>query len=309
MATILHLLIRAAIMTPLLYAAAHANSRKIGAAPTPQIRTYVSGLGDDSGPCTETAPCRTFQTAIGRTLAGGEIFVLDSADYGPVTINKALAIMSEGGVAGILATKGAGIKVYAGANDVVTLRGLDIDGGGKAAYGIHFQSGQALSIQKSSVRGFASSGINFAPTAASTLIVSDSLLTDNGSHAVLIAPSGAGSVSGTITRVRTSGNGVGIFASGANVKLMVNEVNAGTNTYGIGAAGAASIMVRGSTIGHNSVGIAADQSAIVWVGQSSVTANQTGWQATNGGRIESYGNNNVNGNTSDGAPSTTVTLR
>ncbi len=309
MATILHVLIRAAILTPLLCEAAHANSRRLGPAPTPQIRTYVSGLGDDSGPCTETAPCRSLQTAIGLTLAGGEIFVLDSADYGPVTIDKALTITSEGGVAGILAAKGAGIKIYAGASDVVSLRGLDIDGGGRADSGIYFYSGQALSIHKSSVRRFINTGINFIPSGPSTLIVSDSMLTDNTSNAVLIAPSGAGSVSGTINRVRTSGNGVGIFASGANVKLMVSEVNAGTNTYGIGAASGASIMVRSSTIGHNSVGIAADQSAIVRVGQSSVTANQTGWQATNGGQIESYGNNNVNGNTSDGAPSTTVTLR
>src|SRR6266545_2531661 len=121
MAKIIHLLIRAAIMTPLVCVAAHANSRRPGPAPSPQIRTYVSGLGDDSGPCSETAPCRTFQTAVGLTLPGGEIFVLDSANYGPVTIDKALTIMSEGGVAGILATKGAGIKVYAGASDVVTL--------------------------------------------------------------------------------------------------------------------------------------------------------------------------------------------
>src|SRR5262245_2370542 len=309
MAKILHLLMRAAIMTPLLYAAAHANSRRIGPAPTPQIRTYVSGLGDDSGPCTETAPCRTFQTAIGLTLAGGEIFVLDSADYGPVTIEKALTITSEGNAAGILATKGAGIKVYAGATDVVSFRGLDIDGGGRADTGIYFYSGQALSIHKTSVRRFISSGINFAPAAASALTVSDSLLTDNTSNAVLIAPSGSGSVSGTITRVRASGNGVGIFASGANVKVIVSEVNAGTNTYGLGAASAASIMVRSSTFGHNSMDISADQSAIVRVGQSSVTANQTGWQTTNGGQIESYGNNNVNGNASDGAPSTSVTLR
>jgi hypothetical protein len=135
------------------------------------------------------------------------------------------------------------------------------------------------------------------------------LLTDNTGNAVLIAGSSTGSVSGTISRVRASGNGVGIFASGANVSLMVSELNSGANTYGIGAASAASIMVRSSTIGHNSVGIAADQSAIVRVGQSSVTANQTGWQATNGGQIESYGNNNVDGNISDGAPSATVTLR
>jgi len=309
MATMLHLLTRATILTPLLYAAAHAASPKLAPGLTSQIRTYVSGLGDDSGPCSEKAPCRTFDAAIKLTLAGGEIFVLDSANYGPFTIDKALTIVSEGSVAGVLATTGAGIKVSAGANDVVTLRGLDLDGGGKATYGIYFYSGQALSIQKSTVRNFAIAGINFAPSAASTLIVSDSLLTDNTSQAIQIAGSRTGSVSGTINRVRASGNGVGVLASGANVRLMVSELNAGTNTYGIGAASAASIMVRSSTIGHNSVGISADQSAIIRVGQSSVTANQTGWQATNGGQIESYGNNNVDGNISDGAPSATVTLR
>ena len=89
----------------------------------------------------------------------------------------------------------------------------------------------------------------------------------------------------------------------------VSEVDAGTNSYGIGAAGAASIMVRNSTIGHNAVGISADQSAVIRVGQSAVTANVTGWQASNGGQIESYGNNNVSGNSSDGVPNATVALR
>src|SRR4051794_4571862 len=120
MATSYHLLMRAAITMPLLYAAAHAASPTLA----PVTRTYVSGMGDDSGPCTETAPCRTFDMAIKLTRAGGEIFVLDSADYGPVTIDKALTIVSEGSVAGVLATTGAGIKVSAGANDVVSLRGL-----------------------------------------------------------------------------------------------------------------------------------------------------------------------------------------
>src|SRR5215470_1478491 len=171
MATMLHLLTRAAILTPLLYAAAQAASPKLAPGLTSQIRTYVSGLGDDSGPCTETAPCRTFDAAIKLTLAGGQIFVLDSANYGPVTIDKALTIISEGSVAGVLAmTGGVGIKVSAGPNDVVSLRGLDLDGSGKANYGIYFYSGQALSIQKSTVRNFAIAGINFAPSGASTLI-------------------------------------------------------------------------------------------------------------------------------------------
>jgi hypothetical protein len=45
------------------------------------------------------------------------------------------------------------------------------------------------------------------------------------------------------------------------------------------------------------------------VGQSAVTANGTGWQATNGGEVQSYGNNGVMGNTTDGALTSTIALQ
>ena len=68
-------------------------------------------------------------------------------------------------------------------------------------------------------------------------------------------------------------------------------------------------MVRNSMISHNIVGIAADQSGIVRVGQSTITGNATGWQAINGGQIQSYGNNNVSGNTTDGIATTRGALQ
>jgi hypothetical protein len=80
----------------------------------PLSRTYVSGQGKDDNPCTVPAPCRTLQGALRLTLAGGEIFVLNSADYGPVTIDKAITITSEGASAGVLTTNGTGVAVNAG---------------------------------------------------------------------------------------------------------------------------------------------------------------------------------------------------
>jgi hypothetical protein len=68
-------------------------------------------------------------------------------------------------------------------------------------------------------------------------------------------------------------------------------------------------MVRNSTFSSNSVGIAADQSAVVQVGQSTVTANSTGWVATNGGKVVSFGTNNVSGNATDGLATTTLALQ
>src|SRR5215831_20491960 len=120
----------------------------------PQARTYVSAQGSDANPCLVSLPCRTFQAALALTTAGGEIFVLNSANYGAVTITKAVTITSEGAVAGVLATTGVGITIQAGAGDVINLRGLDIDGGNSGGTGIQFISGQALTVQKSAVRGF-----------------------------------------------------------------------------------------------------------------------------------------------------------
>jgi len=275
---------------------------------TPQVRTYVSGLGSDSNACTAALPCRTLKAALALTTAGGEIYVLDSADYGPVTINKAVTITADGAVAGVLATSGVGISISAGANDVVTLRGLNVDGGKTGSVGIQFSTGKALNLQNSVLRGFASAGLSFASGGASTLFISDTSVTNNGNNGILVNGSGSAGVGGTFNRVTTSGNGVGIFASGAGVNITISDTVAGNNNYGLGASGAA-VMVRNSTFSNNMVGIAADQSGVVRVGQSTITANATGWQASNGAQVQSYGNNSVTGNTADGIVTTTVALQ
>jgi len=97
-------------------------------APAPNF-TFVSGVGDDSNPCSREAPCRTFAAAISKTKTGGEIAVLDPAGYGPVTITKSITI-DGGGMASILATETNGITVDAGPTDVVILRNLSIKGAG-----------------------------------------------------------------------------------------------------------------------------------------------------------------------------------
>ncbi len=298
MTRIAKLLLVAAIGLPLV---------PVGSFAAPQARTYVSAQGSDGNPCLVSSPCRTFQAAFALTNAGGEIFVLNSANYGAVTITKAVTITSEGAIAGVLATTGAGITINAGASDVINLRGLDIDGGKTGATGIQFSSGSALNVQRSVIRNFTGSGINFAPTGASSLFVSDTMLSNNQGNGILVS-SGAAAVKAALTRVPANGNGVGVLASGSNVTWTVADAVTSNNTYGIGA-NAAAVMVRNSAVSSNSVGIAADQNAIVRVGQSTVTANATGWQASNGGQTQSYGNNNVSGNTNDGTISTTVALQ
>ena len=274
--------------------------------PTPQMHTYVSGVGKDSNPCTASLPCQTFQAALALTIAGGTIYVLDSANYGPATINKAVTITSEGAMAGVLATNGVGLTINAGANDVVNLRGLDIDGGNSGTIGIQFNSGQSLNIQKSLVRNFTNSGISFTPSAASALFVSDTVVAHNANNGILVG--GSSAATGALSRVTASANGVGIFASGSSVSLAVTDSVTSSNNYGIGAS-SSTVMVRNSTASNNAVGIAADQTAMVRVGQSTITGNGTGWLATNGGQVLSYGNNNVGGNNTDGVATSTLALQ
>src|SRR4051812_3327785 len=58
-------------------------------------RTWISGTGNDANSCSRTAPCRTFATAQGVTANGGIINVLDSSDYGSITVTKPLTLAAE----------------------------------------------------------------------------------------------------------------------------------------------------------------------------------------------------------------------
>src|SRR6266853_1219328 len=88
-------------------------------------RTWISGVGDDVNPCSRTAPCKTFQGAISKTVAGGEINCLDPGGFGGVTITKSITFSCEMGTAGVLVSGTPGITINAGAADTVVLRGLD----------------------------------------------------------------------------------------------------------------------------------------------------------------------------------------
>src|SRR6266545_5040208 len=88
--------------------------------------SWVSATGSGTA-CTRTAPCTSFQAAHDATNAGGVISVLDSGDFGAVTINKSLTIRAEGADGGSVAASSGGaafIVVIAGPSDVVQLEGL-----------------------------------------------------------------------------------------------------------------------------------------------------------------------------------------
>src|SRR5712672_1214029 len=74
-------------------------------------RTWVSGVGNDTDPCSRTAPCKTFAGAIFNTAVGGEINCLDSGGFGVVNITISITISCEAGTAGVLASGTNGITI------------------------------------------------------------------------------------------------------------------------------------------------------------------------------------------------------
>jgi hypothetical protein len=125
-------------------------------------RTFVSGAGSDHNSCSFSTPCRTFQTAFNATLAGGEIDVLNPADYGPLTITNAISIEGHG-FAGIGVANGNGITINAGEKDAVNLSGLIIEGNGTGSEAIQYLFGRLLTIKIVSSETSKMTALPFSP--------------------------------------------------------------------------------------------------------------------------------------------------
>lgn len=285
-------------------------------------RTWVSGVGDDANPCSRTAPCKTFAGAISKTAPSGEINVLDPGGFGGVTITKSITISSEGFEAGVLVSGTNAIIINALATDAVVLRGLDVEGLGTGLVGIKLLGGlAALHIEKCTVnnfRGTNGSGIEIAPTVAGTvqLFIKDTIVRRNGNGTgggLFIHPGAGVVVKGSLDNVRLEHNLFGLKVQDNSNVTVKNSVAAGNTNAGFSVAqvgaGASigltlehSVSVNNGTFGLVTSGNAL---AIARISNSTFTNNATGMQAQSTSQIISADNNFINGNTTDGAPTST----
>ena len=60
-------------------------------------------MGNDVNNCASIlTPCQTLAGAAAQVAVGGEVIILNSGDYGPVTITRALTIEAPPGVLGFI---------------------------------------------------------------------------------------------------------------------------------------------------------------------------------------------------------------
>jgi hypothetical protein len=274
-------------------------------------RSFVSSTGLDTNNCSLAAPCRSFAGAYAKTNAGGEIDVLDTAGYGPLTITGAISIVNDGGTASVLVPSGGnGFTINAGVSDAVSLRGLTFEGAGVGANGILFNTGQTLTVKNCVIRHVTNDGIAFGPSASSSLLVSDTLLADNGLNGVIIQSTGSGTVTAVLNRVEVNNNaaGAGIaisgtISSGGSITVNVAESIASGNVDGVvvnsnSGQAVAKVTLFHAVVANNNVGIGTTgTNATLTVAQSAVTGNASGgWLITGSGTIQTYQDNYFNGN-------------
>jgi hypothetical protein len=274
-------------------------------------RTFVSAAGSDSNNCTNVAsPCRHLAAAYAATAPNGEIYVLDPANYGSLTISGAVSIEGHGWASIAPVTGQAAITIAANPGDKINIIGVVLDGTALAnTTGILFESGGSLIVRDSVIRNFASDGISFQPNTSSEsrISVSNTLISDNGGVGINIDAFGSGTTNGILDNVdiNNSGDfGLDVGTSSQTINITVSDsVIANGASVGIFASGGGTplnIMVRHSTITNNSGSAleAFNAGATVRVTRSTLTGNTAGWSAFSGGAVLSYADNNIDGNES-----------
>ena len=288
-----------------------------GTASAQASRTWVSGVGDDANPCSRTAPCKTFAGAISKTAAAGEINCLDDGGFGALTITKSIAIKCDGHEGGVLVSGTNGFVVSAASTDIVWISGLDFEGLGPAALslnGIKILSAAAVTVSNCTIRGFGSTnatdgnGIFLNNTGTTKLFVNTTLMADNALIGLEVRPQAGATATVQVDRSISTNNANGYRANGssnsASINMNVNDSTASGNTgagfNATGGTGPAQLMLRAINSSNNGTGLVSGTNGTIRFGYSTITGNNLATNAT--GTLVSYGNNQINGNTTDTTP-------
>lgn len=270
-------------------------------------RTWVSGVGDDVNPCSRTAPCKTFAGAISKTAAGGEISALDPGGFGAVTITKSITINGDGTLAGILSALTNGIIVNAGVNDVVTIRNVSINGAGTGLNGIRYLAGKHLIVENCWIYGVTTHGIDVALASAGKLTVTDTSISRCGLAGVRVT-STVGSPTAVLNNVLITACGIGFDTLGTTTATINRSIITQITNQALVAENTSVINAEGCVMAHSGTGVSAFTSgSTVRLSNCDIFNNTTGISIAAGGTVASFQNNRNAGNTTAGAPNSTLT--
>ena len=272
------------LVTLLLASSAHAGTL---------FRAYLSSGGSDANPCTLQQPCRLLPAALAAVTSGGEIWMLDSANYntGPVTVSDSFQVTLlavPGAVGSIVANGGNALNV--GNFTVVRLRNIAIVNlSGSSNIGINV-SGDLfeLIVEDSRFVGL-DTGISVIDSTSSgqgTFHIYRSTFLNNN-KAITIAPTSAvtDGISGNIDHCTIDGT-IGWSIYGTHARVVVTNSNITNGNYGIDAQTGSRFFL-----------------------QNNVISDQYNGVLINGGNVYSFGDNtNANNRVGDVSGGTVMSL-
>jgi hypothetical protein len=281
------------------------------------FRAYLSLNGNDANPCTLQQPCRLLPAALAAVMNGGEIWMLDSANYntGPVSVTQSVTILAVPGVVGsVVATSGANAMEISGGS--VVLRNLVFVPlpGAAANDGVLVTGNTALLVDHCLFSNLPGNGIEV--TSAANLRVIDSVFHGNG--AGVRAQGGPTGSTSTIDIAGSSfdgqgGQGLALFTiSACTVKGALRDSRIVQNALGVdiitSSGSTVTLSVTNTLVSDNgSIGLRAfNPGAKLYVTGSTISGNGNGIVAAGGGVVESAGNNAVRNNGVDMVGTVTV---
>jgi len=254
------------------------------------FRGYLSSHGNDANPCTLPLPCRLLPQALLAIGDGGEIWILDSANYntGPVDITKSVTILAIPGVIGSIVASGGDAIDIDTPGVRVALRNLVLLNLGDGTNGVNFMRGLELTIEGCEMYGMGASGVT-ASASDARFAMTNSVSRDNGAYGVSITAA----VSAALDGVHLLNNVFsGLLVGGDADVTLANSVAANNGTFGVSIQANAGTMTRAlverSVLRANAGGVegfaGAGKLAQIAVSRSSLTDNGAGVSAsTNAG--------------------------
>jgi hypothetical protein len=269
------------------------------------FRAYLSASGNDANPCSVTAPCRLLPAALAAVADGGEIWMLDSANYNTATVNitKSVTILAVPGAVGSVVAIGGPAISSATSSIHIVLRNLVIvpfsDGTGTD--GVDALAALTLTLEKTIVGGNINNGI---VGIGATVRLVDSVIRDNQVDGVKIVGGRLYVLSSRILGNQEIGVEVNPNSIGTPTFVVVSDSVISNNGSGFaivafidGVVGRASIT-RSTFADNVQLGAGAgDQSVhgadlVLSVGSSAFTGNAIGVQQFGAGAVfETQGNN------------------
>jgi Right handed beta helix region len=264
------------------------------------LQSYVSGNGSDSNSCTSaTAPCKTIDAALSKTLIGGEISCADSGATNNLSITFVQSVTIDCPPGFVTLGGPTRVNIPAGSpgdtHRTVVLRGITFLGAATFTVGIDITAAAAVILDQVHVHGFVNQGILDRRSGGGNQLFIRNSTVENNDGVGIVAAAGATSAA-VLDNVQSARNTYGLAAATGNNVSVNRSLFAGNSIAGIIGDPGAQISVEGSRITNNSVGV--QSNASIRLSNSDVSFNTTGVT----GAIGSFGNNRFSGNVADGTP-------